>query len=318
MTDAWIITDGGAGNLRQARALARAAGMHAGEMNISLRAPWSWLSPHLPGSAGLALAGPCAARFGPPWPRLAIGCGRQAAWVTRYVHQHAQGRCFCVQILNPGASARHWDLLITPKHDEIEGDNVLSPIGSLNPVDSTWLATARADFPALADLPRPRVAVLLGGPRQGIEFDESHAQALIGGLRARHAGEGGSLLLCASPRTPAAFAQTMRQALSDLPGMAWLGGADGVNPYAGLLAWADHIVVTADSVNMLSEAAASGSPVHTVVPNALPKRLARFHAKLRHGGWLHDLDSIAPAPTQPLRETGVIAADMLKRMGGRR
>lgn len=222
----------------------------------------------------------------------------------------------CVQILAPHLSSRHWHMVIAPRHDGITGTNVLNPLGSLNPVDSAWLAAARARFPALGDLPSPRVAVLLGGPRRGIEFDAVLLRAWIDGLHARHARDGGSFLLSASPRTPPAFATAMRDALADLPGVAWLGGAAEDNPYAGLLAHADRIAVTPDSVNMLSEAAASGAPVHTLATAPLPPRLARFHQALRDGGWLHDLGVDAAPPAQPLRETREIAAEMLQRLRG--
>jgi mitochondrial fission protein ELM1 len=311
---AWIITDGRAGNLSQARALARAAGFDSDEIVVALRPPWRQLAPRMTAGARWALPQSTQLLLAPPWPRYAIGCGRQAAWATRWLRQHAAGRCRCVQILAPHMDPRHWDLLIAPRHDGIVGANVLNPLGSLNPVDSAWLAAARAAFAHLADLPQPRVAVVLGGPRRGVPFDETMSRAWIDGLRARHAREGGSLMLCASPRTPPAFADALRAALSDLPGTAWTGPADGANPYAGLLAYADRVAVTPDSVNMLSEAAASGAPVHTLALQPLPTRLARFHAELRAGGWLHDLEADAQPPAQPLRETREIAAEMLRRL----
>ncbi|MDN5924222.1 MAG: mitochondrial fission ELM1 family protein, partial [Xanthomonadales bacterium] len=306
--------DGAAGNLRQARALARAAGLSAAEIVVDLRTPWAWSAPHMPRGSRMALDADTRRRLRPPWPRVVIGCGREAAWVTRWLRRRSRGACYCAQILNPRLHARHWDLLITPQHDGIMGSNVLNPLGSLNPVDSGWLAAGRADFSVLAELPRPRVAVLLGGPRRGVAFDEAYLRDLIAGLHAMQARDGGSFLLSASARTPPAFAPAVRAALTDFPGLAWTSEADGNNPYAGLLAWADRIVVTPDSVNMLSEAAASGAPTHTLVSRALPARLQRFHDALHAGGWLHALDAQAPAPKQPLRETGAIAAELLRRL----
>ncbi|HET8900103.1 MAG TPA: mitochondrial fission ELM1 family protein [Rhodanobacteraceae bacterium] len=314
MHQAWIITDGRAGNLRQAHALARAAGFDTNDIAIQLRRPWRLLAPHLLAGAQWALPTPTQLLLAPPWPRYIIGCGRQAAWATRWLHQRAAGTSHCVQVLAPHTDPADWDLVIAPRHDGLSGPNVLTPLGSLNPVDSAWLAAARARFRALDNLPQPRTAVLLGGPRRGIAFDARFIRDWADGLRARHVRDGGSFMLSASPRTPAPFAHAIRDALADLPGMAWLGSADGDNPYAGLLAYADRIAVTPDSVNMLSEAAASGAPVHTRHTEPLPLRLARFHAALRDGGWLHDLEADASAPAQPLRETHDIAATMLRRL----
>ncbi|HET6632024.1 MAG TPA: mitochondrial fission ELM1 family protein [Rhodanobacteraceae bacterium] len=318
MNDAWIITDGAAGNLRQARALARAAGLVPAEIVVGLRPPWAWSAPHLPRAAQFAIDNDTRRRLRPPWPPLAIGCGRAAAWVTRWLRRNSHGACFCVQILDPRITPRHWDMVIAPQHDAVRGDNVLNPLGSLNPVDSAWLATGRADFPELAELPQPRTAVLLGGPRRGVAFDAAHARALLDGLLALQARDGGSFMLSASPRTPAEFAHALREGLAPFPGLAFTRDTDGRNPYAGILAWADRAVVTPDSVNMLSEAAASGSPVLTLVPGPLPEKLARFHTALRSGGWLHDLQAAAVSPTQPLRETGDIGAELRRRLLARR
>lgn len=313
MTDALIVTDGRFGNLRQARALAQAAGMSAGEVQTDLRAPWSQLAPRMPRLASLAQRNSTQLPGKPPWPRLVIGCGRQAAWVTRWLRRQAGHDSFCVQILDPRINSKHWNLLIAPQHDGVRGSNVITPIGSLNPVDSAWLARARSDFSFLADLPQPRVALLLGGPRRGVSFDASLQQALLHGVTAHLAGTG-SVLLCASPRTPPQFAESMHQALAPLGGHAWLGSADGDNPYPGHLAWADRIVVTPDSVNMLSESAATGAPVHTLSDSNLPTHLADFHRALREGGWLHDLTEPAAAAEQPLRETREVASEVLRRM----
>lgn len=311
MTEALIVTDGRSGNLRQARALARAAHIVAGEVQTDLRAPWTQLAPRMARMGALAQRNGAQLPSGPPWPKLVIGCGRQAAWVTRWLRRHADNASYCVQILNPRINSRHWDLLIAPQHDAVRGDNVLRPVGSLNPVDSAWLAKGRSDFEFLARLPQPRVAVLLGGPRRGVIFDTALQQALVHGVK-RQLEAGGSALLCASPRTPPDFARAVRDAL--VPDQAWLGEADGDNPYAGHLAWADRIVVTPDSVNMLSEAAATGAPVHTVSDSGLPDRLQAFHRALRQGGWLHDLDQVATGTAAPLRETREVADEVLRRM----
>ena len=89
---------------------------------------------------------------------------------------------------------------------------------------------------------------------------------------------------------------------------------DGNNPYPGALGWADRLVVTPDSVNMLSEACAVGCAVHTFVSGNLPAKLARFHRSLREAGLLHDIDEDAPVQQAPLRETAAIAEVLRKRV----
>ena len=312
MREAWVITDGAAGNERQALALASALGVSARVMSLPLRAPWAWLAPRRIPGGRLALSDRDRAGFEAPWPDVAIGCGRSAALLTRMLRDLSAGDCYCVQILDPRIDPRHWDAVIAPRHDRLEGPNVLHTLGSLNPIDDAWLASGRDAFPDFETLPRPRVALLVGGPRRGIEFDERLSQRLIEtvGTVAR----GGSVLATASRRTPPGFTARLRDALAGFPGFFWNG--EGTNPYPGLLGWGDHIVVTPDSVNMLSEACAAGVPVHTVATAPLPEKIARFHAALRERGLLAEAGE-PRAAVAPLRETQAVAAELRTRMAVR-
>ena len=312
LRSAWVLSDGAAGNERQALALATALGAPVRTLALPLRAPWAWFAPRrLPGGR-LALALRERTQFAPPWPDLAIGCGRAAALLTRLLGDLSHGACYTVQILDPRIDPRHWDTVVAPTHDRLNGPNVLTPLGSLNPIDDAWLASGREAFPDFAALPRPRVALLVGGPRRGIEFDAALAKQLIDTTRAVAAG--GSVLATVSRRTPPAFAAPLREALAALPGVFWNG--EGVNPYPGFLGWADAIVVSPDSVNMLSEACAVGVPVYTACNAPLPDKLARFHAALRERGLLIDVGATR-AEVPPLRETQAIAAQLRARIAAR-
>jgi mitochondrial fission protein ELM1 len=314
--ECWAITDHAAGNQRQALALAERLGLPVRHLVLEPRAPWSWLAPRLVAGDVLALPPAQRAAFAPPWPRVAIGCGRSAALFTRLLRPLSAGRCHTVQILDPHIDPAHWDSVVAPRHDGLAGPNVLAPLGSLNPVDDDWLADARDSCPQFDELPRPRSGVLLGGPRRGIAIDAGYAARLAAGLRARWQREGGSLLVLASRRTPDAVMDTLHHALDGIPGLRWAGPDDGRNPYPGVLGWADRLVVTPDSVNMLSEACAVGCTVETFAPAPLPAKLERFHHALREAGLLRDLDELAvPARQPPLRETAGIADRLERRLG---
>jgi hypothetical protein len=92
----------------------------------------------------------------------------------------------------------------------------------------------------------------------------------------------------------------------------WNGADDGENPYRGYLAAADRIVVTPDSVNMLSEACATGKPVFTLLSDSACGKLVDLHAELRTQGWLRALDTNVDFSTlrqpPPLRELAAAAS----------
>lgn len=304
----WAISDGAAGNERQATALAAALGMPVRNVCIRVRQPWDALAPYLTIAAAAAIRDENDQRLAPPWPDLAIGCGRRAALLTRALRVWSAYRTFTVQILNPRIDTAAFDLVIAPHHDAVAGANVLQSIGALNPIDARWLADGRAQFAAFADLPAPRTTVLIGATNRAQTLDVTYFNGLLDRLRARHTSDGGSFLVSVSRRTPPDVIARLRDAFAMLPGLFWAGSGDGPNPYAGFLAWAERIVVTPDSVNMISEACATGKPVYTFAPRAITGKLAQFHRELHASGHLRLIDEVATKPQpSPLAETRQIA-----------
>ncbi len=311
----WAVSDGHAGNRRQAVALAGALGEPAFDCELAARAPWRWLAPRLlPGSAhafGTAFANAHA-------PALAIGCGRQAALATRLLRERGTK---AIQILDPRLDPAHWDFVVVPEHDGLRGPNVITLLGSLNPVDDAWLAQARERFAAFAALPQPRTAVLLGGSSAHARFDRNAFEVLAARLEVALARDGGSVLVTTSRRTDAKIVTALRHRYVETPGVVWCGEAASnqtlrENPYPGLLAWADRIVCSPDSVNMVSEACATRVPVHVFDPGRVRGRPRAFLDALLARGRIRAMDgALLPFDVAPLRETARVAAILRERLG---
>lgn len=304
------LSDGHAGNVRQAAALARALGLHADEITLAARAPWRWVAPRsLPGAP--SAFGPAFRAMWNAPPALAIGCGRQAALATRLLRDRGSR---VVQILDPRIDPSHWDLVIAPAHDGLAGANVLTLLGSLNPVDDAWLSAARGAFAALAALPSPRTALLIGGGSAHYAFDDAAFARLATALDDTTGA--GSLMITTSRRTSRDIVQRVRQRYAARPHtVLWCDASDGPNPYAGLLAWADRIVCTPESVNMVSEACGTRVPVQVFEPDRVGGRPRRFLDTLVARGRIRDLADASPAfDGEPLRETARIAADVRTRL----
>lgn len=306
------MTDGAAGNERQARALVQALQIEAQTLRTGLRGPWAWFAPRLTAGLRIGADADLRRRLHAPWPALVIGCGRDGALVARWLRRASGGKTFTVQILDPRIDPGHFDLVVAPRHDALEGANVIQSLGALNPVDDDWLAEGLARFPMLAQLPQPRTAVLIGGTRRGLDMDEAWFETFLARVNALAARDGGSLMVSTSRRTPAAWRRLSRERLRADCVHFWNGPEDGDNPYQGYLAAADRIVVTPDSVNMLSEASATGRPVFSLLPDSAHGKLTGLHAELRVQGWLHPLDAAvdtsALSQPPPLRELAAVAS----------
>jgi mitochondrial fission protein ELM1 len=306
------VTDGAAGNERQALALARAMRIEPQILHTGLHAPWRWLAPRLTAGLRLGVAAPLRARMRPPWPAIVIGCGRDSAALTRWLRAASGGKTFAVQILDPRIDPKHFDLVVAPRHDALAGANVIQTIGALNAVDEAWLAEGGARFPTLLQLPQPRTTVLIGGPRRGLDMSDAWFEAFLARINALTARDGGSVLVSTSRRTPDAWQRISRERLRAACVHFWNGPGDGENPYQGYLTAADRIVVTPDSVNMLSEACATGKPVISLLPQYMRGRLAGFLGELDLQGWLHQFDGNMDFSTlrqpPPLRELAAVAS----------
>ena len=107
----------------------------------------------------------------------------------------------------------------------------------------------------------------------------------------------------------------LRKRYVETPNVVWCGDADGINPYPGMLAWADRIVASPDSVNMLSEACATDAPVFVFDPDRVKGRPRRFLDVLLASGRVRPMDTtLAPFAVEPLRETTRIAALVRKQL----
>jgi mitochondrial fission protein ELM1 len=154
--------------------------------------------------------------------------------------------------------------------------------GAVHRATPERLAAERRRFPALEDLPRPITVVLIGGANRAYRLDLADLADMAKRSAAAAQQAGGSVLVTPSRRTGAAGVAVLREHFAGLPGQVWDGTGD--NPYFAYLALADALLVTADSVSMVSEAAATGKPVHILELPGGDAKFARFHEAMRQAG----------------------------------
>jgi hypothetical protein len=218
-----------------------------------------------------------------PWPRLIVSIGRRSVPIALAIKRLSAPPAFALHIQNPRVPARLFDLIAAPVHDGFEAPNVITTFGAVHSVTDTRLTEAAKSFARRVEaLPHPRVTVLLGGESQAFSFPPDTAAAL-GAKLARLAKESGAaLLVTPSRRTRADSIAAFAHAIADVPHLLWDGAGD--NPYFAFLGLADAIVVTEDSVNMVTEAAGTGKPVYVQALPGRSARLARFHRLMQERG----------------------------------
>ncbi len=284
----WVVTDGSVGMEVQCVGLARLMGLDPVVKRVAVRAPWRWLPPGL-WPAPFASLGQAGDALGPPWPQVLISVGRRSIALSMAVRRAAKGATFTVQLQNPKVALTNFDVVVVPRHDGVAGPNVIETMGALHGITPEVLAQAAERFRVrLAPLPRPLVAVLVGGTSRSYRVGPEEARVLAAGLRHVAAATGAGFAVTPSRRTPPETVAALSDALAGLPCAIWDG--TGENPYHGYLALCDAVVVTCDSVNMVTEFLRhreTGARVHDggrqrplpPLPRIVPRR--RLHATVR-------------------------------------
>jgi len=310
----WALTTGEAGMRSQALGLCERLGFAFTEKRIGLRAPWRWFPGHLCPFPlrGLAAGGDALA---PPWPDLLISCGRRSTAAAIAIRRESRGRTLAVHLQNPRTPPDRFDLVIAHPHDGIAGANVILTETTIHRVTPEKLDAAAAQFAAqYAGLTQPRLAVLLGGRTRHGGFSPGDITRFVAILAAFRA-QGHAVMITPSRRTEPALREALTARFADDPQITlWDGTGD--NPYFGMLALADHILVTADSTSMVSEALSTGKPVDLFGFAGMGPRHRVFTQRLAAQGHVHILDDHADVVqarpvTTPPPDAGDIAAERI-------
>jgi mitochondrial fission protein ELM1 len=214
----------------------------------------------------------------PGWPDLVICCGLDAEQFARSIRKAAgPANTQLVYIGRPRSRFAEFSLVLsTPQYALPARPNIVQLELPLHRARPERIAGAKAAWaPRFAHLPRPHIALLVGGSTGPFALDTKAAARLGRRASARARVTGGSLLVTTSFRTQRCVTAALLDHL-DAPAHIHRWSRDAAeNPYLAYLGLADEIIVTGDSMSMLSESAATGKPLHIfdLGEGAYPMRL---------------------------------------------
>ncbi len=303
---ATILSEPLAGLQAQALGLAEAAGFEPTLVPLAPRRPWRWVAARMWPDPLRAV------RLADPGDGVLLSAGGAAGVVAAALRRPGRP---VVQIQHPRIDPGKFDVVVVNRHDNLTGRNVVVTRTALHRATPARLAEAAAVWaPRFAHLPRPLVAVLVGGSNGRFRLDPAAARHLGAQLAAMMRADQTGLVLTPSRRTAPEAVAALRSAVSPLGGWIWDGA--GENPYFGLLALADAIVVTEDSVSMVSEAAATRAPVLVAALPGGSRRIRLFNRLLQADGRTRPFAGrLETWPVQPLDDTAAAGQDVRRRLG---
>ncbi len=312
MNSCWVVTDiGKIGTENQCVGLAEALGFAPEIKRVKPRSIWRllpascWFSP----LQGLSLA---HAQLMPPWPDLIIAAGRASVAPTAKIRQLTQGRTKVVQLQNPLVNPELFDAVIAPLHDNLVGKNVIVTEGALHRVTNERLRQEAHKFgPMVASLPKPLVAVLIGGSNRCYRVTPEHMKKMGQRLKTLCQTNDCGLAVTISRRTESENRDALIESLKGVPAVIWTG--EGENPYFGFLGLADYIIVTCDSVSMTSEACFTEKPVYTYFFEGGSAKFNRFHKHFQEIGYTRPFaDTLGKWSHPPLNDWQAVEKQLKK------
>ncbi len=175
-----------------------------------------------------------------------------------------------ITILKPGILGySRFDLVVMPEHDGApERNNIVVTAGAPNLISEGYLKHERdsliRSFPDLADSRRQRLGLLIGGDTKKYILTEEIIGKLISGIKSICEKFNLELLATTSRRTPSKVEEVLENEMSKFKKNNLLIIANENNhPSAvgGILALSGIVIVSAESISMVSEAASSGKTV---------------------------------------------------------
>ncbi len=256
-----VFSDNKAGHEIQSLALAQAMANTVELYHCAIRQPWLSFCPRILPRFGRNIIWQKQKPNKKTTPNAIITCGRSMAAVGKYYKR--KHNCHHIHILNPRDNPKKYDLLICPEHDQITGKNILTTQGSLHPINPQMLKQEKKITATKL------IALMLGNPNPKFYQQLPKLAQLI-----KHKLPPYQLFICTSRRTDSRYQAQIQQTFPNA--RHWFTPQDGNNPYRPLLASAEILLITADSINMLSEACATEKPVIALAQDHLPAKHHRF------------------------------------------
>jgi uncharacterized protein len=222
----------------------------------------------------------------PPWPEAVVAAGRRSVPAARWVRGRSGGAARLIHIGRPWGPASWFDLIVTTAQYGLRaGPNIvrnLMPLHRPPAPDPSEIDRWAGRF---AHLPRPWIAVLVGGSSRPQVLDGAAAQALAKAVDAAAREAGGSLLVTFGPRASPELGAAFHSAIASPAFIHLKQPQDAAveNPYRAYLHLADRFIVTSDSALMVAEAARSGKQVDVFpIPKQEDLRAALGSRVLKH------------------------------------
>ena len=280
-----LLTEGMHGMISQAEGMAKALNTEFDHRIVRLSFPWNLAPPKLTPISEIILKDKIYLTKN-KIPDLIISCGRKSV-IPSILLKKKNKKIFSIHIQDPKVNFKNFDIIIAPEHDNLKGDNVISSKGAIHYITQFDIERAK---PYLMDKIKSQkvVSLILGGPNKYYSFSNEELIKVFKKIKTDFIYDGYKAIVIPSLRTPK---RIIDLAVNEFDSDNFVANSVDKQAYLSALALATCIVVTCDSISMISEAAASGKPIFVAHMRAKKNnyRFRKFFQLFKEMGITRDL-----------------------------
>lgn len=272
----WAVTDGSEGMISQAKGLSQLLSNNVKNYKTDLIFPWSKLQPgYLPVFKWIFKH---KINFLNK-PDILITCGRKSVYFSLLLKKIFKKEIITIHIQDPKINPERFNYVIAPKHDELEGSNIIQSLGAIHQFTKETIENYNKDIGIKYS--NNLVSIMLGGQNKHYKFSKKIVTELIEKIkRLKNKFPNCIFLVIGSRRTDETSIDLLKNKLNNT---AYVWDKKTKNPYLFALKNSKFFIVTSDSTSMISECAFTGRPVYVYhLPfKRISKRISHFHSEFK-------------------------------------
>jgi len=309
-----LLTQGMHGMVSQVEGLAKALDLSYKHQTVKLKSFWNLIPPKFSPISENLIKDKFVCDS-----KIIISCGRKSVIPSIALKKRLGKEIFTIHIQNPKVSLKHFDLIVSPEHDNMRGDNVISTTGAIHYLTKKEIKE-NSNYLGFEREKKKLVAFIIGGPNKYYAYSEKIIHQTFNKVKTLFTPDKYRIIVIPSYRTPT---KVIKKAYDTFNFNHHVVKEVDKKAYLSALAISDHIVVTCDSTSMISEAAITGKPVYIAMMKAIKNnyRFKNFYTKLNKLGitkelennvetWsydnLNEVNRIAPLIKSKMKSNGII------------
>ena len=265
-----LLTEGLHGMISQVEGLAKALDLEYFHEKVELNNFWKFIPPKITPVKKFVFKNKIQRDFD-----IIISCGRKSVIPSIFLKKINNKKIKNIHIQDPKVNFQNFDYIISPEHDDLKGENIISSKGAIHYLTITEIEEKKNYLSDRVAKEKKIITLILGGPTKYYTYSNQNILNIFSKISKQILNKDFQLIVIPSNRTPI---KTIELAKKFFSKEHLIIDRVDKNAYLSSLGVADYIIVTCDSSSMISEAALTGKPLYVAMipPSKKDTRFQNF------------------------------------------